>query len=146
MPGAGFSRFGLDPAGLPSNGRSAALSDDAAPVACRAIDTRRRDYLRGTGDAFFIAMPIIAQRVLEAVGNRVGSFSGDPLEGDPSLTIGKDNGKLQATVTAYTRERLSGMVKAGEIELLSVTVDVVSGAYKRTITFRDTSTNQVLTA
>lgn len=144
MAGAGFSRAGLDPAGLGSAGRSVVQADNNA-VICQRIDPARRDYAHGEDD-YFESMPIITQRVLTALGNKVGSFSGNPTDGDPSLTIDRDNGKLVATVTAYTRARLADMVAAKEIEIVSIDVQVVNGAYKRVVTFRDVSTNRVLTA
>jgi len=91
-------------------------------------------------------MPIVSQKVLIALGNKVGSFSWDLSKGDASLTIPKDNGKMLATVTAYTRAQLAEMVAAGEVEIVAIRVDVVQGAYSREVDYRDVSTGQQSTA
>lgn len=91
-------------------------------------------------------MPLVVEKVLIALGNKVGSFAYDPTKGDPSLSIAKDTGKLLEEVTAYTRAQLAAMVAAKEIEILSIDVTSAPGSYGRVVVFRDVSTGEVLTA
>lgn len=144
MSGAGFMRAGVDPAGVPSADRSPdALSLNAA--ISRRLDPVRGDYdsglIRGDG---FASMPIVLAKVLMAVGNKRGSFGWDAALGDQSLSIDRDNGKMVETVTAYTRAALAPLVDAKEIEIISVRVQVVDGAFQRDVTFRDISTDKVM--
>ena len=85
-------------------------------------------------------MPLVVEKVLIALGNKVGSFAWDTTLGDASLSIDRDNGKMLETVTAYVRGALAAMVAAKEIEIVSIDVAVTDGAYGRVVVFRDTST------
>lgn len=107
----------------------------------RRIDPRTGDWVHGQ-----TPMPLTVEKVLVALGNKVGSYAWDPSKGDASLTIGKDSGKLLEEVTAYTRAQLAVMVAAGEVEILSIEVASAPGAYSRVVTFRDLATGEVLTA
>lgn len=137
MSGAGFQGAGTSPAGL----GAPTLSDEGRDPYVRRIDPRTGDWLHGQGP-----MPTIVEKVLVALGNRVGSFAWDPTKGDPSLGIGKDTGKLLEEITAYTRAQLSALTAAKEVEILSIEVASAPGAYSRVVTFRDLATGEVLTA
>ena len=137
MSGAGFTPAGLSPAGL----GGIDLSAEARDPYTRRINPRTGDWEHGLAP-----MPLTVEKVLIALGNAVGSFAWDPTKGDPSLTIGKDSGKLLEEVTAYTRAQLAAMVAAGEVEILSIEVATAPGAYSRVVTFRDLATGEVLTA
>lgn len=136
MSGAGFSPAGLGPAGLNSGSLSAAARDPFV----RRINPRTGDWGHGLRP-----MPLIVEKVLIALGNARGSFAFDLSLGDPSLTIPKDTGKMIQEITAYTRAQLAGMIAFGEVELVSVEVDVAQGAYGRVVTFRDLSTGREFT-
>ena len=137
MSGAGFQGAGTSPAGMGQPDLSAAARDPYV----RRIDPLIGDWVHGKEP-----MPLVVEKVLIALGNRVGSFAWDQTKGDPSLSIGKNTGKLLAEVTAYTRAQLAAMVAAKEVEILSIEVASAPGAYSRVVTFRDLSTGEVLTA
>lgn len=140
MTGAGFMRAGLDPAGFFSNDVSPeAIVANAAMS--RRIDPASNDYAQIV-DGVFDSMPIVVAKVLMALGNKRGSFGWDASLGDPCLSIDRDNGKMLETATAYTRAQLKFMTDVKEIEILSIAVVVVQGAWSRVVTFRDLSTGQ----
>lgn len=143
MAGAGFSRAGLDPAGMRSNDASPIVRMNNASL-CRAIDPARHDYVRpttGEGGGF-VSQSITSAKVLMALGNKVGSFSGSPEEGDPSLSIDRDDGRLPERALAYARAQLQPLIDAGEVELIRVDVEVGNGAWARTVVWVDVSTGQ----
>lgn len=146
--GAGFSRVGLDPAGFGAPEAAPELRETYAAVS-RRLDPTTGDYSRGFYDPDapgYEAMPIALAKVLVALGNTRGSFAFDTTLGDPSLTLRKDDGRVVERVTAYTRAQLEPMVTAKEIEIVSIEVTVVQGAYGRVVLFRDLSTGQELRA
>lgn len=143
MSGIGFSRIGLDPLGFRSNDASVGVRANNAAM-CRAIDPTTNDYVDSLTDtaADFASMSIIAAKVLMALGNKVGSFAWDADLGDPTLSIDRDDGKLPQRALAYARAQLKPFIDAGEVELVSVTVVVVDGAWSRTVVWKDVSTDR----
>lgn len=144
MPGAGLSRAGLDPAGFASPTATSPLSASLNASVSRSFDPATHDYSPPLATACdFTSMPIVLAKVLEALGNRVGSFSWAPTTGDPSLSIDRDRGDMAVRVRSYTELQLKPMTDAGEIEIQKISIIIALGKYQRAVRFRDLSTGAV---
>lgn len=142
MIGAGSSRAGFGPAGLPDN-ETATVMRTSGDLS-RRLDPARGDYAdpRSNGRIDFGGMPSVVAEALVAVGNKVGSFAWDPTRGDPSLSIDRDDGKVPQRALAYTRAQLEPLIAAGRLQLLGVESVVVQGAWSRTIRIVDLTTGK----